>query len=65
LFSRQCSRRGNTVSVEGAYLVLSQLQDVAWDATESIELDDIELADNPFEPIVKVLDALFQHVVST
>ncbi|CAL1126962.1 unnamed protein product [Cladocopium goreaui] len=61
LFSRQCSRRGNTVSVEGAYLVLSQLQDVAWDATESIELDDIELADNPFEPIVKVLDALFQH----
>ena len=61
LFSRQCSRRGNTVSVEGAYLVLSQLQDVAWDATESIELDDIELADNPFEPIVKVLDALFQY----
>ena len=61
LFSRQCSRRGNTVSVEGAYLVLSQLQDVAWDATESIELDDIELADNPFEPIVKVLDAVFQH----
>ena len=61
LFSRQCSRRGNTVSVEGAYLVLSQLQDVAWDATESIELDDIDLADNPFEPIVKVLDALFQH----
>ena len=41
--------------------MLSQLQDVAWDATESIELDDIELADNPFEPIVKVLDALFQH----
>ena len=61
MFSRQCGRRGNSVSVEGAYLVLSQLQDVAWDATESIELDDIELSENPFKPIVKVLDALFQH----
>ena len=61
LFSRQCERRGNSVSVEGAYLVLSQLQDVAWDATESIELDDIELSENPFKPIAKVLDALSQH----
>ena len=43
------------------HLVLSQLQDVAWDATDSIELDDIEFADDPFKPIVKVLGALFQH----
>ena len=61
MLSRQCSRTGNRVSVEGAYLVLSQLQDVAWDATDSIELDDIEFADDPFKPIVKVLGALFQH----
>ena len=61
LFSRQCRRRGISVAVEGAFLVLSQLQDVAWDASESIDYDDIELSDDPFKPIVKVLDTLFQH----
>ena len=61
LFSRQCRRRGTSVAVEGAFLVLSQLQDVAWDASESIDYDDIELSDDPFQPIVKVLDTLFQH----
>ena len=40
------------MAVEGAFLVLSQLQDVAWDASESIDYDDIELADDPFKPIV-------------
>jgi len=49
------------VAVEGAFLVLSQLQDVAWDASESIDYDDIELSEDPFQPIVKVLDNLFQH----
>ena len=34
------------MAVEGAFLVLSQLQDVAWDASESIDYD---------------LDTLFQH----
>ena len=34
LFSRQCLRRGREVAVEGALLVMSQLQDSAWDATE-------------------------------
>ena len=59
LFGRQCLRRGNATAVEGAYLVLSQLQDVAWD--ESIDYDDIELNEDPFKPIVEVLDKLFQH----
>ena len=40
------------MAVEGAFLVLSQLQDVAWDASESIDYDDIELSDDPFKPIV-------------
>ena len=58
LFSRQCQRRGSSVAIEGAFLILSQLQDVAWDAMESLDYDDIELADDPFRPITKVLDPL-------
>ena len=61
LFGRQCLRRGKETAVEGAYLVMSQLQDVAWDAAESIDYDDIELDADPFAPIKKVLDLLFQH----
>ena len=34
LLSRQCQRRGAGVAIEGAFLILSQLQDVAWDAIE-------------------------------
>ena len=61
LFSRQCQRRGAGVAIEGAFLILSQLQDVAWDAMESLDYDYIELAEDPFSPITSVLDALFQH----
>ena len=61
LFSRQCMRRGKDTAIEGAYLALSQLQDTAWDATESIDYDDVELADNPFIPVRDMLDLLYQH----
>ena len=61
LFSRKCQRRGAGVAIEGAFLILSQLQDVAWDAMESLDYDYIELAEDPFSPITSVLDALFQH----
>ena len=61
LFSRQCRRRGQGVALEGAYLVLSQLQDVAWEATEGLDYDDMELSDDPFKPLLIVLDKLFQH----
>ena len=61
LFSRQCRRRGQGVALEGAYLVLSQLQDVAWEATEGLDYDDMELSDDPFKPLVAILDKLFQH----
>ena len=49
LFGRQCQRRGGGVAIEGAYLVLSQLQDMAWDATEGIDYDDMELSHDPFQ----------------
>lgn len=42
-------------------MVLSQLQDTAWDATESIDYDDVELAENPFNPVRDMLDLLYQH----
>ena len=58
LFSRQCLRRGR---IEGAFLIMSQLQDSAWDATEGIDYDDIELSENPFLPIWQTLDLLYQH----
>ena len=61
LFSRLCRRRGQGVALEGAYLVLSQLQDVAWEATEGLDYDDMELSDDPFKPLVAILDKLFQH----
>ena len=32
LFEKQCMRRGHDTSVEGTYLVISGLRDVAWDA---------------------------------
>ena len=60
-FSRQCRRRGQGVALEGAYLVLSQLQDVAWEATEGLDYDDMELSDDPFKPLLVILDRLFQH----
>ena len=40
---------------------MSQLQDSAWDATEGIDYDDVELAENPFDVIRQTLDLLYQH----
>ena len=61
LFSRQCRRRGQGVALEGAYLVLSPLQDVAWDATAGLDYGDMELSDDPFKPLLVILDRPFQH----
>ena len=61
LFSKQCGRRGVSVAVEGAFLAISLLQDTAWDATEQLNLDEIERSSEPFQPIFKLLDRLYQH----
>ena len=51
LFAKQCSRRSRDTSIEGAFLVLSLLQDSAWEAAEQIDLDQVELEEDPFRPI--------------
>ena len=61
LFSKQCGRRGRETSIEGAFLVLSLLQDSAWEAAEQIDLDQIELEEEPFRPIFRMLDGLYQY----
>ena len=61
LFAKQCGRRGQSVSVEGAFLAISLLQDTAWDATEQLNLDEVEAASDPFKPIFTLLDRLYQH----
>ena len=61
LFAKQCARRNRDTSIEGAYLVISLLQDSAWEATEQLDLDEVELADEPFSPIWELLDKLYQY----
>ena len=61
LFEKQCERRGHETMVEGAYLVVSRLKDVAWDATEQLDFDDIENATKPFKAVFRLLDELYQY----
>ena len=61
LFSKQCSRRGNNVAVEGAFLVLSLLRVTAWEAAEQLNLDELEASPDPFSPIFQLLDRLYQY----
>ena len=61
LFQRQCSRRGREVAVEGTFLIISRLKDVAWDATEHLSFDEVERASDPFKLLFKLLDELYQY----
>ena len=61
LFSKQCSRRGSNVAVEGASLTLSLLQDSAWEAAEQLNIDDIEADSDAFRPILMLSDRLYQY----
>ena len=60
-FAKQCARRNRDTSIEGAYLAISLLQDSAWEATEQLDLDEVELAEEPFSPIWELLDKLYQY----
>ena len=57
----QCQRRGRETAVEGAFLATSLLCDAAWEATEQLDLKEIEGAAQPFEPLFKLLDGLYQY----
>ena len=50
LFAMQCKRRGRDAEIEGAFLVVSLWKDVVWEAAEQLDLTDIELDENPFNP---------------
>ena len=50
LFAKQCARRSRDTSIEGAYLAISLLQYSAWEATEQLDLVEVELADEPSAP---------------
>ena len=61
LFQKQCDRRGRDTAVEGAFLVISRLRDVAWDATEQLSFDEVERAADRFKHVFRLLDELYQY----
>ena len=61
LFSKQCYRRGIETAVEGAFLATSLLCDAAWEATEQLDMDAIERSQRPFDPLLEMLDKLYQY----
>ena len=61
LFSLQCRRRSKDAEIEGALLVVSLLKDSAWEACEQLDYSDIQSAERPFDPLVRLLDQLFQY----
>ena len=61
LFQRQCDRRGRETSIEGAFLVISKLRDVAWDATEQLSFDEVERSTASFQLVFRLLDELYQY----
>ena len=61
LYMKQCHRRGRDAAIEGAFLVVSLLKDSAWEATEQLDLDEIERNSQPFKPILALLDTLYQY----
>lgn len=61
MFKKQCDRRGRDTAVEGAFLVISRLRDVAWDATEQLSFDEVEKAADPFKLVFRLLDELYQY----
>ena len=61
LFSLQCRRRSRDAEIEGALLVVSLLKDSAWEACEQLDYKEIQDSTEPFKPLVKLLDQLFQY----
>ena len=61
LFERQCHRRSIEAAIEGALLLISRLNDLAWDATEALDFAALESSSTPFKPIYGILDSIYQY----
>ena len=61
LFEKQGTSRGPNMAAEGAFLAPSLLQDSAWDAAEQLNIDEIEAEPQPFRPLLRLLDRLYQY----
>ena len=61
LFERQCHRRNVDTAVEGTLLLISRLQDLAWDSTEQISFEALERSTQPFTFVYEILDNLYQY----
>ena len=61
LFERQCHPRSFDAAVEGALLMISRLNNLGWEATESIDYTALESSAQPFKPIYKILDDIYQY----
>ena len=59
LFKKQWDRRGHDATIEGAFLVINRLRDVAWDATEQLSFDEVERSPDPFRLEFRLLDELY------
>ena len=61
LFERQCHRRSVDAAIEGTLLLISRLQDLAWDSTEQISFEALERSSRPFTFVYEILDNLYQY----
>ena len=43
------------------FLVIGLLKDNAWEATDQLDLDEVERSADPFKPVLELLDKLYQY----
>ncbi|CAK0816650.1 unnamed protein product [Prorocentrum cordatum] len=60
VFERCCRKRGTTAISEGAFLIMNSLQGEAAEATEDIDLDQLE-SEDAFKPLFQVLDEYYKY----
>ena len=59
MYALQRRRRSNEAEIGGALLAASLLRDIAWEAAEQLDLNDITSSTTPFAPILRMLDTLY------
>ena len=61
LFVMQCKRKGRDSGIDGVFLVVSLWKEFSLEATEQQALTNIELDENPVNPLFELLDQIFQR----